>query len=70
MRWAIRRSMERDRRFMAEPGTGAWTDKLENVYWFDDEEAARFRSVLRVWTVVTEEDVLAILVAREFTPED
>ena len=70
MRWAIRRNMKRDRRFMSEPGTGAWTDKLENVYWFDDEEAAHFRSVLRVWTVVTEEDVLAILVAREFTPED
>lgn len=56
--------------FMAEPGVGAWTDILENIYWFDDEEAAHFRRVANKWKIIPEDEVLTILVTREFTPED
>ena len=78
MRWAIMRHAEHwhDVKhysrgfFMAEPGIGAWTDILENIYWFDDEDAAMFRNITRSSKVISETDVLALLVAREFTPED
>ena len=70
MRWAILRGKDRDRPFMAEPSTPGWTDKLEDIYWFDDEAAATFRNVVKKWKVVSEPEVLTLLVAREFQSED
>ena len=70
MRWAIFRGEGYPNPFMAEPSTPGWTAKLEDVYWFDDEEGAYFRSVVRKWKVVPEAEVLAILVAWEFQSED
>jgi hypothetical protein len=70
MRWAIFRGEGYPNPFMAEPSTPGWTAKLEDVYWFDDEAAASFRAVVKVWRVVPEAEVIALLVAREFTDED
>ena len=71
MRWATYYVMRGERWYRTTPrGAGAWppfTRKLEEIHWFDGREAAKNGGP---GVPVREADVLADLVAQEFSRDE